>query len=308
MRRVMVVGLALPCLALACLAGCSGKTNLVTGLVSELGVSSASVEVVTAAGAELPPLQKVRPTDPPEEKRGWVPDEADFVFPLPLDWGVRKDTGGIGSFLAPRAHGKHNGIDFLAPVGTPLIAACNGKAKSATRGGYGKTVQLVCKLPGDLGGDEGLHVSFFYAHLDKTQIGEKWEGVSAGDKVGTVGKTGNAAGAEIRPHLHLEVIVRGSESDAMNEHHKGLDAKAKTAADLFFAHVQDDCLEPAGFTSHVEIRRERRVDPFVLLMCASKPKPRLAAPTNDALKDAVVKWSELYASTGFDVDAGPRAP
>ncbi len=277
-----------------------------TGFASEMGASSGTSESLAALEAELPSLQKVRPEDPPAAKKGWVPDDASFVFPLPMDWGVRKDTGGTGSFLAPRAHGKHNGIDFLAPVGTPLIAACSGKAKSATRGGYGKTVQLVCKLPGDLGGDEGLHVSFFYAHLDKLGIGDKWETVTAGEKVGTVGKTGNAAGAEIQPHLHLEVIIRGSESDAMNEHHKGLDAKAKTAADLFFAHVQDECLEPAGFTSHAEIRRERRVDPFVLLMCASKPKPKLEPPTNAALTSAVVKWSELYASTGFDVDAGPR--
>lgn len=301
MRRVLLVGLALPCVV-----ACSGKNAIVTGFVSANGSAAATPESTAAPEAALPDLQKVRPSDPVEAKKAWVPDDTPYVFPLPFDWGIRKDTGGTGSFLAPRAHGKHNGIDFLASVGTPLLAACNGKAKSATRGGYGKTVQLVCKLPADLGGDEGLYVSFFYAHLDKTSIDEKYESVTAGEKIGTVGKTGNASGPEIMPHLHLEVIVRGSESEALSEPHKGLESKAKKAADVFFEHVQEECLEPAGFTSHDAIRRERRVDPFILLMCASKPKPKLEAPTNESLKEAAVKWSEHYASTGFDVDLGPR--
>lgn len=300
MRRVLLGGLALPCVV-----ACSGKNAIVTSFVSTS--ESATAPAATGVAFEaLPDLSKVRPSDPPEAKKAWVPDDTPFVYPLPFDWGIRKDPGGTGSFLAPRAHGKHNGIDFLASVGTPLLAACNGKAKHATRGGYGETVQLVCKLPADLGGDEGLYVSFFYAHLGKWSVGDKYESVTAGEKVGSVGKTGNAAGAEIMPHLHLEVIVRGSESEAMSEPHKGLESKAKKAADVFFDHVQEECLEPAGFTSHDAIRRERRVDPYILLMCAAKPKPKLEAPTNDALKDAAVKWSEHYASTGFDVDLGPR--
>ncbi|MFO0612885.1 MAG: M23 family metallopeptidase [Polyangiaceae bacterium] len=295
--------------AVSCLVGCSGKSAVVMGFASDLAASASKPDAKPDAAAaldSLPELQKVRPQDPPEAKKRWVPEDAAFVYPLPFDWGIRKDSGGTGSFLAPRAHGKHNGIDFLAPVGTPLIAACSGKAKSATRGGYGKTVQLVCKLPADLGGDDGLYASFFYAHLEKTGIGDKYESVTAGDKIGSVGKTGNAAGPEIMPHLHLEVIIRGSESEALSENHKGLEAKAKHAADVFFAHVQEECLEPAGFTSNDAIRRERRVDPFILLMCASKPKPKLEAPSNEALRDAAVKWSQHYASTGFDVDEGPH--
>jgi hypothetical protein len=41
-------------------------------------------------------------------------------------------------------------------------------------------------------------------------------------------------------------------------------------------------------------------------MCASKPKPDLAEPEADELREAHVKWSEHYAAAGFDVDQGPR--
>jgi len=237
----------------------------------------------------------------------WSPDSPAWSYVLGVDYGIRSDDGGQGYFLAPRAHGKHNGIDFLAPVGTPLLAACSGKAKSARRGGYGNVVQLVCKLPDDLGGDEGLHASLFYAHLGRTNVPSDWVHVKAGSKLGTVGKTGNASGPKIKPHLHLEVIVQGSERSAQEEDHAGTDPKAKAAADRFFELLGDECLDPARFRSNgTEVRRERRADPFVLLTCASKPKPELSEPEAPELRQAQVKWSAHYQAGGFDVDRGPR--
>src|SRR5687768_968280 len=154
---------------------------------------------LSAALQPAPELKKVVPAETPK----FSPKDPELAYVLGVDLGVRADDGGKGWFLAPRAHGKHNGIDFLAPVGTPVLAACDGKAKSDARGGYGNVVQLVCKLPDRLGGDEGLHASFFYAHLDKSVPPKGWTNVRAGQKLGTVGKTGNAAGKKIKPHLHL---------------------------------------------------------------------------------------------------------
>jgi murein DD-endopeptidase MepM/ murein hydrolase activator NlpD len=278
-------------------AGCSTKSQV------------AQIErAVLGAPIEVPPdLKKTAPEAPPVAKTpAWSPSDPTYVYPLPFDYGIRKDVGGTGYFLSPRKHGKHNGVDFLAPVGTPIFAACSGKAKSAMRGGYGRTVQLVCKLPSDIGGDDGLYVSFFYAHLERTPVPEKYEDVVAGDKLGAVGKTGNAAGPEITPHLHLEAIVRGSLSEALAEHHSGLEPKAKSAADKFFADLDKGCLEEAHLKSESEIRRERRVDPFVLLTCAAKPKPGLTEAPDEALRRAALKWSSHYASSSFDVDAGPQ--
>ena len=248
------------------------------------------------------PLKKV--VAPPPVR--WSPSSPSFQYMLPFDFGIRADNGGSGYFLAPRKHGKHNGLDFLAPVGTPTSAICNGEAKFANKSGYGKTVQLVCKLPSDLGGDDGLYVSFLYAHLERASVGEHWVAVKAGAKLGVVGKTGNAAGPGISPHLHLEAIVRASEEEAKSERHSGVDPKAGDAADPFFEALRSSCLDPAHFSPHAGVRRERRADPYVLLMCAGKPKPDLTAPGDDALRHAASKWSEHYAALGFDVDRGPR--
>jgi murein DD-endopeptidase MepM/ murein hydrolase activator NlpD len=270
---------------------------------------AAVVSAAESAIATPPPadeaLKKVVIEEPPAPP--WTPADRELSYVLPVDLGIRADSGGDGHFLAPRAHGKHNGIDFLAPVGTPILAACDGKARTDERGGYGRVVQLVCKLPKELGGDEGLYASFFYAHLSKANVGKKWTHVKGGATLGAVGKTGNAKGPKINPHLHLEVIVRGSEKEALEERHAGVVPKANAAADRFFEILADSCLDPAKLASKDhQIRRERRADPFVLLMCASKPKPELTRPDDAKLAAAQVKWSAHYQARGFDVDRGPQ--
>lgn len=252
-----------------------------------------------------PELKKVVPEKPVPP---WAPTQPTWSYVLEVDHGIRADDGGQGAFLAPRAHGKHNGVDFLAAKGERLLAACDGKARSDKRGGYGNVVQIVCRLPDALGGDEGLHASFFYAHLDKTSVSKSWSAIHAGDRIGTVGKTGNASGPKIKPHLHLEVIIRGSEEDALGERHAGVVPEATVAVDRFFELLGETCLEPAKFTSQSGVRRDRRVDPYTLLMCAAKPKPALTMPEKKDLADAQEKWSKHYAAKGFDVDVGPRQP
>ncbi len=283
------------CVAVA-LAACSAGDARVLELASlpELG---------SAVAQPAPELKKVAPAEVPKYK----PKDPAFSYVLGVDFGIRADDGGKGWFLAPRAHGKHNGIDFLAPVGTPVLAACAGKARADQRGGYGKVVQLVCKLPDHLGGDEGLHASFFYAHLDKSAPPKAWTHVRAGQRLGTVGKSGNAAGPKIRPHLHLELIIQESEERALAEKHAGLDKAGAAATDRFFELLAEDCLEPAKFRpARAELRRERRADPFALLMCAGQPKPDLADAPDERLKSAQIRWSEHYLAGGFDVDQGPR--
>ncbi len=303
MRRRRILAGWLVAIAASCLLACSrGSVAKLDQRLATPKVSAGPEGASSATASDPPSLKKVYAEPPPR----WAPPAPEWAYVLPLDYGIRADGGGSGYFLAPRKHGKHNGVDFLAPVGTPAFASCNGKARTAMRGGYGRTVQLVCKLPPELGGDEGLYVSLFYAHLDKSFVPEKWSPTKVGAKIGTVGKTGNAAGPEIRPHLHLEAIIRTSEEAAMSERHAGVDPKAGAAADPYFEALRDKCLEPAHFTSTGDLRRERRADPFMLLMCAAKPKPALERPTNDLLREAEVQWSEHYAALGFDVDTGPR--
>jgi murein DD-endopeptidase MepM/ murein hydrolase activator NlpD len=300
----------------ACLLACLGALALgalATSACSRSDSTKLELEQHAAVVTEVlapvleepaPELKKVVPEPPPVPP--WTPKAPTFSWVFEVDHGIRNDEGGKGAFLMPRAHGRHNGVDFLAAKGEKLLAACSGKARSDKRGGYGNVVQLVCKLPDAYGGDEGLHVSFFYAHLDKTSVPKGWTAVKAGDKVGTVGKSGNASGPKIKPHLHLEVIVRGSEEDALAEKHSGVVREATEAADRFFELLGENCLTPARFSSAREIRRERRVDPFTLLLCTAKPKPELTVPSSNDLAAAQIRWSEVYKAQGFDVDRGPR--
>lgn len=91
----------------------------------------------------------------------------------------------------------HKGIDFAAPVGTPIKAAGNGRVQfRGVKGGYGNTVVLSHS-----GG-----VTTLYAHMSRyargLRVGER---VKQGEVIGYIGMTGLATG----PHLHYEYRVNG---------------------------------------------------------------------------------------------------
>jgi len=91
----------------------------------------------------------------------------------------------------------HQGTDFAAPTGTPVMASGNGMIAMAQKyKGYGNYILLK-------------HNSTFktaYAHLSKYGRGiRKGVRVSQGQIIGYVGSTGMSTG----PHLHYEVIRNG---------------------------------------------------------------------------------------------------
>lgn len=95
---------------------------------------------------------------------------------------------------------QHLGVDLIAPTGTPVYAAFTGKVS-----------QVYVDAPGSLSGN-GLKVKrtdgtyVFYAHLTALAPGiELGVPVTAGQLIGTVGMTGNAA----TPHLHFEIHPNG---------------------------------------------------------------------------------------------------
>lgn len=91
----------------------------------------------------------------------------------------------------------HHGIDYAAPVGTPVEAAGSGIVKFAgTNRGYGNYVEIR----------HNNGYSTLYAHLSKIRKGIRTGvKVSQGDMIGYVGCTGLCSG----PHLHYEVRVNG---------------------------------------------------------------------------------------------------
>ncbi len=96
---------------------------------------------------------------------------------------------------APRSGGRrHQGVDMLAPTGTPLQAVVSGFVDHRSNRLGGITVSLR--------GDNGNR--YYYAHL----VG--YEGVPGrveqGQVIGYIGDTGNATGI---PHLHFEIRPGG---------------------------------------------------------------------------------------------------
>ena len=93
----------------------------------------------------------------------------------------------------------HSGIDFAAPVGTPVVAANRGRV--ALVGEFFFPGRLVIL-------DHGLGLYTMYFHLDTiaVTIGQL---VTAGEALGTVGMTGRVTGA----HLHFGAQVGGARID-----------------------------------------------------------------------------------------------
>ena len=91
----------------------------------------------------------------------------------------------------------HRGVDYAAPMGTPVRATANGKIHSiGVSGGYGKTVQM----------QHGRSYSTLYAHLSRFAKGlGPGTYVKQGQVIGYVGKSGLATG----PHLHYEFRING---------------------------------------------------------------------------------------------------
>lgn len=92
----------------------------------------------------------------------------------------------------------HQGLDYGAPKGTPILAAGDGVvtfAKNLSRG-YGKHIQIK----------HNNSYSTLYGHLSRfaNKIGAGTP-IKQGQVIGYVGDTGMASG----PHLHYEVIVDG---------------------------------------------------------------------------------------------------
>lgn len=97
----------------------------------------------------------------------------------------------------------HKGVDYAAPVGTPVRASGDGVISLAeTQRGYGKVIEI----------QHGSSYSTLYAHLNGFASGMKnGAKVKQGQIIGYVGKTGLVTGA----HLHYEFRVNGVHVDPL---------------------------------------------------------------------------------------------
>ena len=168
---------------LLALAGSLALVSLVTGLAMTPGTA--------ARAAAAPPKAAVVADDIEvlQRRRLLVPVKG--IEPRQL-----RDN-----FEEARGKRKHEALDILAPRGTPVLAAGDGRvAKLFTSAAGGLTVYQF---------DAEERFTYYYAHLDRYADGLK-EGMplKRGELVGYVGTTGNAGNT---PHLHFSIFRLGPE-------------------------------------------------------------------------------------------------
>ena len=93
----------------------------------------------------------------------------------------------------------HTGIDFGAPLGTPVKSSAPGTVVYAEYHQYGGLRIVV---------DHGDGVQTTYNHLNDIFV-EVGQEVGANEVIGAIGSTGNSTG----PHLHFEVLLNGEYQD-----------------------------------------------------------------------------------------------
>lgn len=118
------------------------------------------------------------------------------------DKDLTRIASGFGTRIDPvyKVPKYHAGLDFAAPIGTPIYATADGVVTDAgfNEGGYGNRVII----------DHGFGYETLYGHMYriKARQGQK---VKRGEVIGYVGSTGKSTG----PHCHYEVHRNGNPVD-----------------------------------------------------------------------------------------------
>lgn len=115
-------------------------------------------------------------------------------------------TSGFGMRIHPLlGYSKmHKGVDFGAPIGTPIFAAGSGTIDEiGFKNGYGRYIRI--RHNGNL--------ATAYAHMSRFSTSlYRGARVDQGQVIGYVGMSGRATG----PHLHFEVHVNGQQVNPMS--------------------------------------------------------------------------------------------
>ena len=117
--------------------------------------------------------------------------KAAYKFINPLNGTVSSSFGARQSKYQ-NVTGYHTGIDIAADSGTSIVASMEGIVELvSSEGDYGKHIKIRCN-----------NVYTLYAHCSKIFVKEG-QIVARGQKIASVGNTGNSTG----PHLHFEIRV-----------------------------------------------------------------------------------------------------
>jgi murein DD-endopeptidase MepM/ murein hydrolase activator NlpD len=155
------------------------------------GSSAAAPDVLTVARVTAAPAetQKIASTNQIVQARAAAAAEARAEAERPKY--VRPSNGTVTSGFGARWGTTHYGLDFAAPIGTPIYAAADGVViEAGPASGFGLWVRV--QLP-----DGTINV---YGHMNDFSVHEG-QTVRAGEQIARTGNRGYSTG----PHLHFEV-------------------------------------------------------------------------------------------------------
>ncbi len=159
------------------------NSSMIKDLTKNLDVLSKQIVVQSKSLDEIVTLAKEK-----EKMLASIP----AILPVKLEDLIRMASGykwRMHPILKIRKF--HKGMDFTAPIGTPIYASGNGKVIESKRSAtFGKVVYI----------DHGYGYKTIYAHMSKIKA-KKGDKVKRGDLIGYVGNTGRSVSA----HLHYEV-------------------------------------------------------------------------------------------------------
>jgi murein DD-endopeptidase MepM/ murein hydrolase activator NlpD len=161
-----------------------------------------TVSVSSGFGIRADPFEQPRNGLGAPSRVGSVGATLNTATPRGIALGLAPGPGktasrGGASFLM------HNGVDLVAPPGTPVHAASDGKVVGAApNAGYGNWIRIA----------HAHNVATVYGHLSEFAPGiSAGVEVHRGQVIGFVGSTGRSTG----PHLHFEVIKDGQAIDPL---------------------------------------------------------------------------------------------
>jgi murein DD-endopeptidase MepM/ murein hydrolase activator NlpD len=137
--------------------------------------------------AKPPTLMPLRPTPPASARDGVCPVKGPVR--IGEGWGAPRDGG----------RRRHQGIDLLAPTGTPLVAVASGRISRLSdrdRGRGGISLWLR----------DRRGTAYYYAH-NQHNLARLGQQVRQGQEIAQVGATGNANGGPA--HLHFQIHPGG---------------------------------------------------------------------------------------------------
>ena len=134
---------------------------------------------------------------------------------LPVNIGYNSSSFGIRIDPFTGRQAMHEGVDFVAPTGTTIVAAANGVVTNVEyHHEFGNVIEI----------DHGDSLMTRYAHASKTLVKVN-DIVKRGQKIAEVGSTGRSTGS----HLHFEVRVSGVAQNPVKffEEHRSVNTLAE---------------------------------------------------------------------------------